>query len=426
MQLLKLLIRIPCTLIFAAGLTLVHTATAGDISLSGFGTIGYAKSDQKFNYLRHINESGTFIHDSILGAQMDASFNPEWSATIQAKLAPTLKVDNRFEPSISWAFLAYRPNNDLLIRAGKLRMPFYLRAENMDVGATYTATRLPNEVYSVSPTMDFNGASFVKTWTVGENEWNLDGYWGRTTTPWRSYDRDTATPYWLNLNIEARGLLLSFHLKENIFRAGFHSAELTREDNKSYVADLAAVTMNPLSGISGTYYVPSSEQVFKITAPAFNFGMDVKLGQDYRAAGEYVRRMVKGINTGPDSESYFLSLMKEVDRWTPYLTYARIKSRNLGIYQTVNNARVTSTGAPAAVIDGINATQRDAADNMNMYDQYSWAIGTSYNIDAKSKIKAEWQIVNTGLASSFIDAPVGEESGNRRINVYSLSYNFVF
>ena len=63
---------------------------------------------------------------------------------------------------------------------------------------------------------------------------------------------------------------------------------------------------------------------------------------------------------------------------------------------------------------------------MSMYDQHSWAIGSSYALDIKSKIKAEWMIVDTGAVSSFVDAPAGEDSGDRRINVFSLSYNFVF
>lgn len=423
---LKNISNVPRAMLCGAALFSVSPVLAADVSLSGFGTIGYAKSDQSFDYLRHISKSGTFITDSVFGAQMDASFTTEWNATVQAKLAPALGIDNRFEPTISWAFLSYRPNNDWLIRAGKLRMPFYLNAENLDVGVTYDAARLPTELYSFSPTMDFNGASFVKSWDFDDTELNLDGYWGRTTTPWRIYHRDAATPDFVDINIEARGLLLSLNRNEDIYRAGFHNGDLTLKNGGAFTPDLIPVTMNPLSGISGTYYVPSTERVFKLATPAYNIGMDVGLGHDFRAVAEYVRRMIKGVGTGPDTESYYLSLLKKVDNWTPYLSYARIKSRNLAVYQSINDARVTSTGAPQSVIDGINATQRNGADNMTMFDQHSWAIGTSYALDPKSKIKAEWLIVDTGAVSSFVDAPAGEDSGGRHINVFSLSYSFVF
>ncbi|HEY0664541.1 MAG TPA: hypothetical protein VGD24_00555, partial [Gallionella sp.] len=136
---------------------------------------------------------------------------------------------------------------------------------------------------------------------------------------------------------------------------------------------------------------------------------------------------IVGMSSGPDTESYYLSLLKQTGQWTPYVTYARIMSKNLDEYLNVNNAQVVAlVPATTGVAAGINAAQRTAADQMSMYDQHSWAIGTSFALNATSKIKAEWLIVNTGAVSSFVDAPIGEESGDRRINVYSLSYNFVF
>lgn len=50
-------------------------AQAVDFTLSGFGTAGYAQSDNAANYQRFINDNGTFKRDSILGAQLDARFS---------------------------------------------------------------------------------------------------------------------------------------------------------------------------------------------------------------------------------------------------------------------------------------------------------------------------------------------------------------
>lgn len=70
--------------------------------------------------------------------------------------------------------------------------------------------------------------------------------------------------------------------------------------------------------------------------------------------------------------------------------------------------------------------QRLMADLLAAYDQLTVALGTSYWVSSKSVIKAEWSRVDTGLVSSFVDAPVGGESGNRRIDIFSLSYSFTF
>ncbi|MDP2266474.1 MAG: hypothetical protein Q8J70_07995, partial [Thiobacillus sp.] len=179
-----------CLLLSAASLS----AHAVDYLLSGYGTIGYAQSDQENAYLRFIDDNGSFKRDTVLGAQLSARFNPEWSATIQAKLATATDSDKDVKATLSWAFLSYRPTDDWLFRVGKLRIPFYLNSENADVGTTFTPARLPIEVYSTAATVDFVGASFAKTWQIKESELILDGYWGKANdASWRFYARDPVT-----------------------------------------------------------------------------------------------------------------------------------------------------------------------------------------------------------------------------------------
>ena len=84
--------------------------------LSGFGTLGYAKSNQSYNFERFVNDGGTIQRDSVVGVQADAKFTDSIGATIQGKLAPSLKSDSSWDGTLSWAFLSWRPANDLLIR----------------------------------------------------------------------------------------------------------------------------------------------------------------------------------------------------------------------------------------------------------------------------------------------------------------------
>ncbi|RZK99740.1 MAG: hypothetical protein EOP36_18315, partial [Rubrivivax sp.] len=109
-----------------------QAAHAVDFSYSAFGTIGAAVSNQDERYQRFIDSDVGFKRDSVLGAQVDAQFTPEWSATVQAKVAPSMRNDRHWDLSASWAFASWRPNNDWLLRAGKLRIPVYLSSENMD------------------------------------------------------------------------------------------------------------------------------------------------------------------------------------------------------------------------------------------------------------------------------------------------------
>jgi hypothetical protein len=132
-------------------------AAALDLQWSGFGTLGYAKSNRPFAWQRSITDEGSFERDTVLGGQLDLRLNPEWSATVQARLAQDEKKDNAWTPTIAWAFIAWRPDNDWLLRAGKFRVPLFLFSETQDIGTSRDMARLPNDSYTLNPVSDFTG-----------------------------------------------------------------------------------------------------------------------------------------------------------------------------------------------------------------------------------------------------------------------------
>ncbi|MDD4963913.1 MAG: hypothetical protein PHI11_08360 [Gallionella sp.] len=423
--------KITCCTYLALLAATTGTTQAAEFALSGYGTIGFAKSDQNVAYQRHISSAGGFRRDTVFGAQLNTQFNNEWSATVQAKLASSPTVDHALKAAVSWAFVSYRPTDDLLFRVGKLRIPFYLNSESADVGTTFANARLPIEVYGTAATTDFEGASFAKTWAINENELTLDGYWGKANAPWRLYARDpnnifaptsAAGEFFLPLTIESKGLRLNLQQGENTFLAGIHYADTKHRHGQSLgsstliPAPCAPINLPPAA--IGNYYCPAADNLFKISSTTVNFGMSVDLGNGFRTIDEYVRRKNFGTELSPDSSSYYLMLLKEFEQWTPYLSYAKTETKNRALYQAVNSA--------TTLIPAVNSVQRMIADAMVVYDQQTWAVGTSYALDHSSKIKAEWSVVKTGVGSSFVDAQPGGQSSNKRINVMSVSYNFIF
>jgi hypothetical protein len=125
-------------------------ATAVDVAFTGFGNIGYAVSDGDFRYLRYIDNGGTFKADSLFGFQAEGRLNAKWGATVQAVASAPRTRDSGYEAKVRWAFLSYRPDNEWLFRAGRLRPPVLINTQNAEVGVTYDQARLPAEVYSLS------------------------------------------------------------------------------------------------------------------------------------------------------------------------------------------------------------------------------------------------------------------------------------
>ena len=407
-------------------------AIGADFSLSGYGTLGYAKSNQSFTYQRFIDDGGTLKRDSLAGAQVDAQFDKGFSATLQVKVAPSLSSDQGYDATVAWAFVSYRPANDWLFRAGKLRVPLYLRSENTDIGATFDFARLPTEMYSISPTTDLTGASFRKTWDFAAGELTLDGFWGRASTHQRFYGREDfgkarpQGPNFVAIKLSANAFALTFNRNEDTYRLAYNHAIAKIDGGQPITRSYPLIPIEQVPGVG--YYVfqgPAVPTSSSINSTAITLGADVALGAGFRVTGEIARRIVGDTEIGPDARGGYVSLLKRVGKWTPYLTYAFLRSSSgpRNIYNAINQNRVPDFIPGAAQI---NASQRLGADTILAYDQSSWALGSSYSLTPRSKIKAEFQRAHIGQVSGMVDAPPGGDVRNTNVNVYSLSYSFAF
>jgi hypothetical protein len=414
------------------------TATAADISFSGFGTAGYARSDQAYNYQRFVSDQGTLKRDSVLGVQMDAKLNNQFSFTLQGKVAPSLKSDKDLDTTISWGFLSWRPTDDWLVRVGRLRVPVYLNSENMDVGATFDFARLPAEVYTSAQTTDGDGLFVGKTWNLDAGELTLLGYHGSANTYYRFYRRDnepslalSSGAYYVPVKMTANGLVLTLQRDESIFRVTAHDTYTKITDNQTMPVTFPYVQFIPGVGyyqVSNLMPGPGVSNENNIHTAAYTLGADVAVGNGFRVMGEYVRRDVRNVSSGPDSQGGYIAVLKSVGAWTPYVSVARLESmpRTRDLYNKVNNSTVPAAVVGPELAAQLNASQRAGADGIMAYDQTTWALGTSYRINPTSKVKAEWARTQTGDMSSLIDALPGGESGKKVVNVLSFSYNFVF
>jgi hypothetical protein len=410
------------------------SVAAVDLSVSAFGTLGYARSDQPYTYQRFIDRSGTFRRDSLAGLQVDARFAEKFGATVQVKVAPDTANDNRYEGSVSWAFLSYRPTNEWLIRAGKQRIPLYLYSETVDVGVTYDFARLPTEMYSIISSNDFTGLSFSKNWGMENGDLSLDGYWGKSTADFRFWLRDNIPPVQssgaaiIGEDVKGEGLVLSYKRNEDTYRIGVHRAVFKLPDGASFPTTFPFVALAPGIGyyqVDASLPGPGIPTSASLTATVITLGAQVGLGSGFRVVSEFALTLAPHTDVSTASTRGYASLLKQIDKWTPYVIYAFLRSapgpRNL--YNRVNNNTVPDF-IPGATL--INAAQRAGADHVPAYDQNSWALGTSYSISPKSKIKAEYLRTHIGQMSSLVDALPGSNIRDQNINVFSLSYSFVF
>jgi hypothetical protein len=310
-----------------------------------------------------------------------------------------------------------------------------LHSANFDVGVTHEFARLPTEMYSISPNNEIDGVSFSRSWQLERGETTLDAFWGRTNADVRLWARDNIPPIqspgtmFRRLSIEGGGLALSRKRDDDTYRFAYGSVMVNRRDGNAIPVTFPFVN-TPLPGV-GYYQVdgsipgPGVPGVGRIRISSIILGADVDVGSGFRVVGEFARTLVSKTDLSTQSVRGYASLLKRVDQWTPYVTFAflRSDSRPLDLYKNVNSTVVPGFVPGASLI---NAAQRIGADQVLAFDQRSLAIGTSYSLSATSKLKAELMHVRIGQVSSLVDAPPGSNIRNQGINVISLSYSVVF
>ena len=398
---------------------------AADYSLTGFGTIGYAVSNQQFSYLRYIDRRGTLKADSLVGLQGEAQFDPQWGATVQVVASAPRTRDEGAEAQVRWAFVSYRPNNEWLLRVGRLRSPFLINTQNAEVGVTYDHARLPTEVYSLTPVYDLDGGAFSRAWIGAESETNIDGYIGTTKIKYRiPIQRDpTLTIFpvrYVPEKVNFMGVVVTHSSGPLLLRGGVHRGTVT-PDQLVLVDGFNPTPFPAPFPFGGTLYTPGNA-IKKFDLTILTLGADWHSG-DWRISGEYGQRIIKDTPILVGSKSASATVARKMGKWTPYITYARLLSapETRKIYQDVN-ATPVPLGAQGPPLFLPATYHQTLADRISVFDQYSTMLGASYNLSATSKIKFEWMRTHVGLASVLLDGDVH----NKSFNVFSMSYNFAF
>lgn len=119
----------------------------------------------------------TYRADAKAGVQFDYRLSPEWTATVQLVSA----AKNDWSVETDYAYLKWQAQDWLAIRAGRLRLPFFMYSESIAVGFTYPWARPPLGFYITSAT-NFEGADALITFETGDVVHLLQPYFGASDT----------------------------------------------------------------------------------------------------------------------------------------------------------------------------------------------------------------------------------------------------
>ena len=399
-----------CALILATTLLAVGNAQA-EISgqLNGFGTLsgGYLDDDE-VNTANGTTYNGfdrgvNYDVDSKFALQGTLFFNKSLSFTAQA----VALAENDYDPEIEWNYLSWLVNNQLKIRAGRLRRPNYLYSDTIRVGYTYPWVRPPVEVYSrdLQFFSEVDAINMLANWSSNEWHYELEAYYGESSAK-ADFTSDE------EIKISTRddiGLILTMERDWLSLRFGYQQLPHANIGMAASVQSLFDALTT-----AGFPEIVNDLDTNDIKAEYFNLAASIDY-HDWLFIAEYIDVPIDG-SIAPDETSWYLTAGRRLGAWTLHYTYAERKRNNRADFTSplVAQANLVAPVNPfiAGTLNGLASGVEQAQSQLD-FDLHSQTIGLRYDFESSIALKAEVEQIH-------------DKRNNLDSELFSVSVDFFF
>lgn len=196
-------------------MAIASPAMANDLNINGFLSVGASMLDDNKASIAGADDQGGFKQDTVLGLQVSKQINDSTSATGQL----VSRGSDNYSTEAAWAFVSYAANDNLDLRMGRLRIPFFYYSDFLEVGYAYNWVRPPGEVYRI-PFSSIDGFDLTQRFSSGSIDGSVQFYYGRYQGPItvgdNTYEADfrNFTGISINTNMDNFGSRLSYNQAE--------------------------------------------------------------------------------------------------------------------------------------------------------------------------------------------------------------------
>ena len=322
----------------------------GEHRFNGFGTVGFTHvggedDGRSYGIQGQTNDSWRGDQLSKFGAQLSYGITDTLGVTVQA----TAKAQqDEWKANLEWAYLSLQANDQLMLRAGRLRSPVYMYSESLDVGYSYPWLRLPDEVYSQVQVTNYEGIDAVYTvpLSYGSVTFQLAGGQAKNRD-YYAYDEQFDIDY---------GKLFgaSVSLATNDFgtlRIGYVEADIKTDITGTVDATAIGFGANePLSLLN------LNKEKGKFTSIGYQYDNGTWI-----SSNEWTSRLIE--NDGMEAiDSFYLMGGRRFGDFLPHVTYAQLDDN--GGRQSSWTLGLNYQAAPTVVVKG----EYKRVDTKNGYD----------------------------------------------------------
>lgn len=390
-----------------------HGQTMPEVKFSGFGTLAAVHSDERNadfvgtifqpNGVGH-TRSTSFNPDSKLGVQVDAVFNPQWSAVLQ--LVSQQRYDNSYTPQIEWANVKYQATPELSLRVGRTALPSFLISDTRNVGYAQPWVRPPVEVYGVLPVTNNDGIDVAWRKQFGAATNTVQAYYGRSTARLES-GKSTSNPSW--------GFTNALQWGDLTLRGGYSANEIDLE-----LATFGTLVRNyaNLGALPAPIGPRAAALAQKYSLQNVSLGA-LSLAAQYDPGKWFVMTEFvdfRGESLLADSRSWYVAAGYRFGSFTPYASYARTKADV-----------PVETGVPLPAAAPLNAGLNAALRNQFNADQATVSAGVRWDFMKNMSVKVQYDHIDLGNGSAgrLTEIQPAFQRGSS-LNLYSVALDFVF
>ena len=424
------------------------------IKINGFLSAAVSTSDEDNLYTpqRDLTNSENHTANAIAGLQFDFAINDKTNAVLQLTATGTghkSAGDSSANVLAEWAYIGYELTDNLTVRAGRLRLPFYLSSEYVEVGYAYPWVSPPGSVYGLLPFDSYYGVDLTYNFNIAGIDIIYQGYRGTI-----GLELDVG-----NYNIKhIYGNALTFNKDAFTFRTSFTQAQVEGEFNTDSIApdfvlespefQAFAATTGPAIIAAQILAIPGTDPGDVALAVAGTSANDMYLlylatvaGGGDPAAGQVILEnefasvedfeayyfdfalayndhgwniIAEGSRYAPtgnlqDYDSHYISIAKQLGVWTPYAVFGEAYSTTDSDFgKTVGNII-------PSVVNGLG---------FQPFNHRETTIGVRWDFAPGVALKLETNNITRfkGTRALFA-APLG---GDNSVNIYSLAIDAVF
>ncbi|GIC76301.1 hypothetical protein [Moritella sp. F3] len=373
-----------------------ETNRVNNVTVNGFFTLSAGMASNDAGYAGY-DKTLDYVPETKVGLQ--ASFEVTESTFLVAQLVS--RAEQHWRPEMEWAFLSHTFDNDLTVRAGRLRVPLYMYSDYLEVNFAQPWLRPPEEVYAVVPVSSYEGIDFVYTIPFDEAEWQFQAYTGVGSDPDEETDFGTDVEY-----DDVIGFASTFSYNSFSVRASYVMTTLNSGD--------ATVPGTAIPLVNFT----DADTSFIGLGASYDDG-------DLLVVAEWTKSQVDG--GGPDAASSAEGNWQDVD--SAYVSVA-YRFGNITPYMTY--AMMDTTDDDERVLNPVNQIVFDA-------QRSTYSAGLRYDINANMALKFDitysGNFGSSGATGGLSDNIVNQ-LGNVLANqsnvieddtmVYTTSLNMVF